>query len=144
MWQVSPQLSCGNSGQIWIWFGESNKYFCKILLMEKSMNRALETPTQGFTSSYTYQCNIGYRRIAFWCPHIHRCRHFDSPWCREGSAGYSSRPPTLGWEQNMTSSNGNILRVTGPLCGEFTGHRWIPLTKASDAELWCFLWSAPE
>ena len=25
-----------------------------------------------------------------------------------------------------------------------TGHRWIPCTKASDAELWCFLWSAPE
>ena len=25
-----------------------------------------------------------------------------------------------------------------------TGHRWIPLTKASDAELWCFLWSASE
>ena len=36
----------------------------------------------------------------------------------------------------MTSFNGNIFRVTGPLCGEFTGHRWIPLTKASDAELW--------
>ena len=29
----------------------------------------------------------------------------------------------------MTSSNGNIFRVIGPLCGEFTGHRWIPLTK---------------
>ena len=28
-----------------------------------------------------------------------------------------------------------------PLCGEFTGHRWIPLTNPSDAELWCFLWS---
>ena len=27
---------------------------------------------------------------------------------------------------------------------ESTGHRWIPLTKASDAELWCFLWSVPE
>ena len=26
----------------------------------------------------------------------------------------------------MTSSNGNVSRVTGPLCGEFTGHRWIP------------------
>ena len=38
----------------------------------------------------------------------------------------------------MTSSNGNIFRVTGPLCGKFTGHRWIPLTKASDAELWCY------
>ena len=44
----------------------------------------------------------------------------------------------------MTSSNGNIFRITGALCGEFTCHRWIPLTKASDAELWCFLWSAPE
>ena len=33
----------------------------------------------------------------------------------------------------MTSSNGNI----------FIGHWWIPRTKASDAELWYFLWSAP-
>ena len=44
----------------------------------------------------------------------------------------------------MTSSNGSIFRVTGPLCGEFTAHRWIPLTKASGTEIWCFLWSAPE
>ena len=29
----------------------------------------------------------------------------------------------------MTSSNGNIFRVTGHLCGEFTGHRWIPRTQ---------------
>ena len=29
----------------------------------------------------------------------------------------------------MTSSNGNIFRVTGPLCGEFTGHRRIPRTS---------------
>ena len=38
----------------------------------------------------------------------------------------------------------NNFRVTGLLCGEFIGHRWIPHTKTSDAELWCFLWSAPE
>ena len=37
-------------------------------------------------------------------------------------------------KHTMTSSNGNIFRVTGPLCGEL----------ASDAERWCFLWSAPE
>ena len=37
----------------------------------------------------------------------------------------------------MTSSNGNIFHITGPLWGEFTGRRWIPLAKASDAELWC-------
>ena len=42
-----------------------------------------------------------------------------------------------GRDQNMmTSSNWNIIRVTG--------HRWLPPTKASDADLWCFLWSAPE
>ena len=29
----------------------------------------------------------------------------------------------------MTSSNGSIFLVTGPLCGEFTGHRWIPLQR---------------
>ena len=38
----------------------------------------------------------------------------------------------------MTSSNGTVFSVTGPLWGEFAGHRWIPLTKACDAEIWCF------
>ena len=38
----------------------------------------------------------------------------------------------------MTPAKGTIFRDTRPLCGEFIGHRWIPLTKASDAELWLF------
>ena len=37
----------------------------------------------------------------------------------------------------MTSSNGNIFRVTGLLCGEFTSHLWIPaqrpVTRSFDA-----------
>ena len=44
----------------------------------------------------------------------------------------------------VTSLNGNIFRVTGPLWGESTGHESIPLMKASNAELWCLLWSALE
>ena len=44
----------------------------------------------------------------------------------------------------MTSSNGNIIRVTDDLREEFIDHQWIPRTNASDAELCCFLWSAPE
>ena len=44
----------------------------------------------------------------------------------------------------MTSSYGNIFRVTGPLWGESTCHRWIPLTKVSEPQLWCFLSSVPE
>ena len=44
----------------------------------------------------------------------------------------------MGWSKNvtrysmMTSSNEGIFRVSGPL------------TTTSDAELWCFLWFAPE
>ena len=44
----------------------------------------------------------------------------------------------------MMSSNENIFCITVPLWGESTNHWWIPLTKASDTELWLFLWSAPE
>ena len=33
---------------------------------------------------------------------------------------------------------------TGPLWGLSTSHQWIPFARASDTELWCFLWSAPE
>ena len=43
----------------------------------------------------------------------------------------------------MTSSNGNCFRVTGHLCGDFPGPRWIPRTKASDAGGGCCFWSAP-
>ena len=38
----------------------------------------------------------------------------------------------------------NKIDAAGHLCVEFPGGRWIPCTKASDTELWCFLWSAPE
>ena len=49
---------------------------------------------------------------------------------------YGSHEDVIKWQ--------HFFRVPGPLRGEFTGHRWISLTKASDAELWCFLWCAPE
>ena len=36
----------------------------------------------------------------------------------------------------MTSSNGNIFRVTGPLCGEFTSLTIVYSTVYSDADQW--------
>ena len=55
-------------------------------------------------------------------------------WTRHGHGSFHF------WNTNdevimMTSSNGTIFRVTGHLCGDFTGHRWIPHTKASDPAL---------
>ena len=43
----------------------------------------------------------------------------------------------------VMSSNGNIFRVTGPLCGESSGHWWIPLIKLSDAERLCYFLYVP-
>ena len=40
---------------------------------------------------------------------------------------------------NMTSSNGTFSGLLALLGEESTCRRWIPLIKASDAELWCFL-----
>ena len=40
----------------------------------------------------------------------------------------------------MTLSKGNIFLVTSLIWGESTGDHWTPPTKASDAELWYFLW----
>ena len=52
------------------------------------------------------------------------------------------------WDQGIRKNTGAgasdthgdviIFRVTGHLCGEFTGHRWIPRTKAGDAEFGVF------
>ena len=57
------------------------------------------------------------------CTHCNSCRS----WWRHQKKTFSESP-----------------LVTGPLWGESTGRRWIPLPKAGDAELWCFLWPAPE
>ena len=63
------------------------------------------------------------------------------PQCVSNFTGNSATPKA---SNMMTSSNENFFRITGPLWGESTDHRWIPLTRASDAELWCFLWFVPE
>ena len=44
----------------------------------------------------------------------------------------------------VTSSNGNIFRVTGPLCEEFTGPGEFPTQRPVTRSFWCFLWSTSE
>ena len=69
----------------------------------------------------------------------------DCPYCVISNINVWSPVRRMLWSTStMTSSNGKIFRVTGHLCGEFTGPRWTPRTKASDVEIWCFLWSAPK
>ena len=44
------------------------------------------------------------------------------------------------WRHQMETFSALLI----PLWEESTCQRWIPLTKSSDSELWCFLWSVPE
>ena len=57
-------------------------------------------------------------------------RHHIGYWNRVLVTQVTSSSPVMAWiklsRNMMTSSNGNIFRVTGPLCGAFTGFRWIP------------------
>ena len=68
--------------------------------------------------------------ICVTCPSWVKPRH-QTPYAT-ASCEARKTPPDFSM---MTSSNGNIFRVTVHLCGEFTGPRWIPRTKASDAEI---------
>ena len=49
IWQVSPQLSCGDTCQIWMWSKESNRYFCKIenFAYGEISERSFSNPTPG-------------------------------------------------------------------------------------------------
>ena len=51
--------------------------------------------------------------------------------CSRCDCGSDANPCSREVIPMMTSSNGNIFRVTGPLCGEFAGHRWIPLALSA-------------
>ena len=79
IWQVSPQLSCGDTFQIWMWFRESYRYFSKIEnfacgeISEQSFSNPhpwpfVSWPPHGFPS----------QRVSIpmsWCQLVHTCHH---------------------------------------------------------------------
>ena len=75
----------------------------------------------------------------YWIRALKQCRRVSiGPSGTKSCQIWSIRQISL-FQNMMTSSNGNIFRVTGHLCGEFTGPRWIPRTKASDALMSSFI-----
>ena len=100
-----------------------------------------------------YADNIYLRRKLLWNCLIMKCLmfsflkyelHFKPQLIHKGKFVVQSKSNLPVIDIMMTSSNGNIPALLSPLWGESTGDRWIPLTKASDAEFWYFLWFAPE
>ena len=48
-----------------------------------------------------------------------------------------------GWVNNREAGDWRRYRAHYNVM-EIAGHQWFPSQKASDAELWCFLWTVPE
>ena len=109
---------------------------------------------QAWINSWVNNCEVGELRrylahydvivmnILVPRPEIPRTlRQYHGCWCPSSLCCQTISRPQCWLCAMMMSSNGNIFHVTGLLCEEFTGHWWIPLTKASDVELWCFLCS---
>ena len=74
--------------------------------------------------------------------HMNQCiMWIDNNWWYNNKAickfSYSRKCQDYVYVKCLMSSNGNIFHVTGPI-------PWIPLTKACDIKLWCFLWSSPQ
>ena len=111
----------------------SNDYRCQ-LGMVKSFH-----PTFSWKFDYLSMLilNLNNWTILFKGARVERCLVTIGQICRGSEAKVNRYQVVM-----MTSSNGDIFRVTGPMCGELAAHRWIPLTKAGDSELWCFLWHA--
>ena len=81
-----------------------------------------------FALSYRYDISLVYHTNSWYyycepCHPVRSLQQFQDLWV-----------PDL----MVALSNGNIFRVTGHLCRELSGSRWIPRTKASDSELWYF------
>ena len=141
-----------------VWFGRTRLYlFLYTNIILTKMIHLLFSPVLDPRSFFCMLnlANIIYFPLSFewFVTHIDGTgeRDFEGCWLSlsfslfdtSDSHGYV-RYPIRSYTSMMMSSNGNILCITGHLCGEFTGSRWIPHTKAIDAELWCFLWSASE
>ena len=87
------------------------------------------------------KCWTQWKNILWKCLSNYHLQHTDHSVQETLCCLYSMRGALrYSWRRHQ---NGNIFRITGPLCGQLTGQRWLHLTKASDAELWCILWSAP-
>ena len=124
-----------NLNMIWNWLKNTNMLFFrnKIINIDDNHMKAAE-----------FKVYHGLNNALGICVHEKYCPSFAHPDGTDICSGPWTNVVHTIWTAvgMMTSSNGNIFRVTGPLCGEFTDHRWIPHRKASDAKLWCFLWFA--
>ena len=90
----------------------------------------MDTITNQFISRSLSVSVAGIAFLPKWTALPHR-QHMYIMYIRSPALGKSGQPSTAAHLTPfmMTSSNGNIFRVTGPLCGEFTGPGEFPAQR---------------
>ena len=160
-WFVTPWCSCDVT------------VLCKSIFMYSQNNSAhyfLDIPTRSLCGPVSIEfqfqeCLVGQLQNPSWCLDVntmylkimatliilkHKCRYDMNGWhislldlsfslyCSGDTKLYTIRA------HMMTSSNGNIFRVTGPLCGEFTGPGEFPAQRPVTRGLDVFFDLRPE
>ena len=96
-----------------------------------------------FVWKYQFGVLTDHTVTRYFCVTIHRDLHGDCTGNEFSSngleMGHNHSCATAWWRHQMETFS--ALPVSW--WEESTSQRWIPLKKASDTELWCFLWSAP-
>ena len=82
IWQMSPQLGCGDSCQIWMWFKESNRYFRMIenLAYGEINERSFSNPHPWSTQADPNCLPQWYCESSGVVVFIHPYDHFPSMW----------------------------------------------------------------
>ena len=67
VWRVSPQLSCGDTCQIWMWFEQNDIHFCKIenFAYWKVNERSFSNPHPMAADQYPYHRSCRINMIKF-------------------------------------------------------------------------------
>ena len=116
---IPPQTSYNKSSQLFInGFNQNNQF----------ANRSINIHQRPLTGA----CFASLSELLKWITR----EKFTDCWFMLTDWQYQSR---IEWQLHitdaiMTSWNVNIFHVTGPLCGDFTGDQWLPLTKTGNAE----------
>ena len=135
------------SWQVSLFINDLCNYFrCNgVITMAAKVSRNLKAPEVGVTKPIL-------RSDIFAI--FHHCQNTDTHDKLE-SYSKNSTGTFAGWKIPLTekSTNGALhddvikwkhFPCYWPFVRGIHRSRWIPRTKASDAELWCFIWSAPE
>ena len=118
IWQVSPQPSCGDTCQIWMWFKESKKYFCKIKNVAYG-----EINEHNFSNPHP--STIG-SNVWIWATSQNKNRYpkFQNKWLKVDTTAHWKRVQTLGRHQWIPPTSWETTTKNIHICLHIQWYCW--------------------